>query len=652
MKEQFNKWGSTWIGIVLSGFSFLSLSAQSTDGPKGLYKLNEIVHQDGKHVEADFKQYKYCLDNNSITLSYYEPFHKTVHSFEFKVSTSNGTPLTYTGDLSKTEDKRIQAFATSDSTFTLRWFNDRSGLDQHLFPFQTNIEELYEKVDSSDVMQQAMNLFHMKFGVKTHQLQGVWKMRGVQTKGTATSQYWVMAGRGEQYAIFGSNNAVLLMAHPNFPQAQLLCQYTPCDYLSDTMIDCDGNPMIIHWFDGATISVTRLGEDGRPFVTVWDRCGLPQNIQQAFGTDVPRMMKDVSRFIVQGFMEKYGQQPDSIQKAFETFDFAVDANERNNAVFPVLMRNGFADEYKAMKDSLLARLMRAEISAEEAVARYVCWFNKDFDRHTYCMYSPIFSKLQAEYKIDYNKHIAKYAPEPVGCKVNADTYLLRLPSCMGVVPTWEWVNKKADEFKQSGCKYLILDLRGNGGGSDGYSELFTRFFGSTGMKEDERSFFRNGYENMQELKKLCESGWSEKAHVYAEGLRIEEGNYITWAQSDAGTDRYEPLVRNGAIIIDSNSGSAGEAPVHFVRTHNGCRVKVYGKERTAGCVLSLNCNYIRLPHSNIELACPKCIYDSFEATCKDRNPGYKPDVIIPLPYPEQLTDNIDSWVLWVAKKMR
>jgi hypothetical protein len=42
----------------------------------------------------------------------------------------------------------------------------------------------------------------------------------------------------------------------------------------------------------------------------------------------------------------------------------------------------------------------------------------------------------------------------------------------------------------------------------------------------------------------------------------------------------------------------------------------------------------------------------FEEACKDRNPGFKPDVMIPLPYPEQLTDNIDSWVLWVAKKMK
>ena len=443
------------------------------------------------------------------------------------------------------------------------------------------------------------------------------------------------------------------MANPNFPRAQMQCVYTACNYLNDKTIDCDGKAMIIHWFDDETISVTRIGDDGRPFVTVWDRCGLPQNIQQVFGTDVPRMKKDVSRFKLQGFMEKYGQQPDSIQKAFETFDFAIDATERNNAIFPVLMRNGYADEYNAMKDSLFARMMRAEISADEAVSRYIYWFYKDFDRHTSCSAS-FFRKLQSETLVDYSKHIAKYAPEPVGCKVNADTYLLRLPSCNGVVPTWEWLNKKADEFKQSGCKYLILDLRGNGGGSDHYSELFTKFFGSTGLKREERSYIRNSFENRKVLKMWCDEmdNVDHIKSVYAEALRADEGSLITWSLLEAGTERYEPLVRKGAIIVDNMSASAGESPVGFVHSHNGCRAKVYGKERTMGCEQSGNCIPIRLPHSHIELNCPMTVPDTFEGACKDRNPGHNPDVIIPLPYPEQLTDNIDSWVLWVAKKMR
>jgi hypothetical protein len=112
------------------------------------------------------------------------------------------------------------------------------------------------------------------------------------------------------------------------------------------------------------------------------------------------------------------------------------------------------------------------------------------------------------------------------------------------------------------------------------------------------------------------------------------------------------LVRKGAIIVDNKSASAGESPVHFVRTNNGCRAKVYGKDRTAGCAESSDVHRIRLPHSNIIFTYPTIIDSTYDQLCKERNPGYKPDVIIPLPYPEQLTDNIDSWVKWVAKKMR
>ena len=70
---------------------------------------------------------------------------------------------------------------------------------------------------------------------------------------------------------------------------------------------------------------------------------------------------------------------------------------------------------------------------------------------------------------------------------------------------------------------------------------------------------------------------------------------------------------------------------------------------SAGRELSVNCNTVRLPYSDMFLTYPMTVDADFEKACKNRNPGHKPDVIIPLPYPKQLTDNIDSWVLWVQK---
>ncbi|MBO4821261.1 MAG: hypothetical protein J5548_07310 [Prevotella sp.] len=165
-----------------------SLDAQTSD-LKGLYRLTEIVHQDGKHLEAGYKQYKYCLDDLTLTLTYTPSIFKN-QPFSFSVSNPDGKPLHLTGELSKTENRGIQTFGTSDSTFTLRWYNDRSAFNEHLFPYQTNIDEKYELVrDSADVIQRSLNLLQMNLGDGRHRLQGAWKLRGIQQTNTATSQF-------------------------------------------------------------------------------------------------------------------------------------------------------------------------------------------------------------------------------------------------------------------------------------------------------------------------------------------------------------------------------------------------------------------------------------------------------------------------------
>ena len=170
---------------------------------------------------------------------------------------------------------------------------------------------------------------------------------------------------------------------------------------------------------------------------------------------------------------------------------------------------------------------------------------------------------------------------------------------------------------------------------------------------DEKSYYMNSTANNNTLEKYCVTfPGTFMDRVLAETAMAEEGSLINWNAVLKGTGAYTPLVRKGAIIIDNYSASAGEAPVRLVRNHSKSHAKVYGRERSAGCELSGNCNTIRLPHSDMFLTYPMTVDADFERACKDRNPGHKPDVIIPLPYPQQLTDNIDSWVLWVAKKMK
>ena len=635
------------------------LAAFALDGqaqisnPKGLYKLTEIVHQDGKRLEAPFKQYKLCQDSLSLMLEYTEPVFSSL-PFNFTFYKSNdGKPLLYTGELSKTENKGLQIFDVTESTFTLRWFNEWKNVNQHLFPYGTNIDELYELVtDSSDNIVKALNALQMKTGTKQHRLLGAWKLRGVQEDNIATSQYWIKRADNEKYMVFGSNCTVSFVANDKFPKGNLYCHYTPCKYLGDNFVDLTEQACMVNWFDYETISITTLDEEGRPTVSVWDRCGLPENIRQVFGSSQAPMKKDISRFMKDDFEKRYGAQPDSICKAYETFNYAADVNEKNNAIFPVLMKCGFEGEYKAMRDALLEELMSGKKTAEEAVAHYVFWFYKNFDRHTNCS-SPTFWKLQKECHPDYHKLIGKYAPEPVARLVDKETYLLRLPSCMGKVPTMEWVKKKAEEFKQSGCKYLILDLRGNGGGDDEIGLVFTCFMCDCSAMEDEYYFYRVGAENEKRLKQYCEAAPGNFFDlVWEESKTTEDGSLIMWGSSPKGGYEYKPLVRKGAIIVDGNSASAAETPVRFVHNHSKTHAKVYGRENTNGCEQTGNYNEVRLPHSYINMRYPITVDDIFEKLCRDKSPGYKPDVIIPLPYPKKLTDNIDEWVLWVAKDLK
>lgn len=639
------------IAFLLFG-TIPTINSQSVN-PKGLYKLTEIIHANGKHLETGYNQYKYCTEDLTITLTYSDDFfmYPTV---SFNLESLDGQPLKFTGELSKTKNKGIQVISRSDTTFTLRWFNDREGLDERIFPYKTNIDEEYALVkDSTDAILQSLNLFKMGLGTKSHRLQGSWKLRGKQQSNIATSQYWVEPRENDIYQVFGEHKALKVLTNANSPAENIQCEIVPCAYLSENAYDCGGQVTILNWFDNETVSFTTLDEEGRPSVTIWDRCSLPSNIQNVFGTNIPQTKKDITRFLTDGFTKLYGNKADSIRLAFETFDFAVNANESNNAIFPILMRCGFKDEYKTLKDSLLAELLCGRMPADEAVGKYVYWFYKNFDRHTILYNSNYFHQLQPQGFVNYMEVIPVYNPEPVGCKVDKETYLLRLPSCMGDLPTWDWLIKKKEEFIKSKCKYLILDLRGNVGGSDEFSLLFTELMCNGSSIKDSKTLYLNSTTNNKMLKKMHEQNpYTYVERVLAETDTAEEGSLLEWVANSKESKNYTPMVEKGAIIIDNFCASAGESPIRMIREYSNNHVKVYGRERTMGCDKTGNCNVISLPHSNMSLCYPMVVDTEFEKTCKKKQPGHEPDVIIPLPYPKQLTDNIDPWIIWISKKMK
>ena len=58
-----------------------------------------------------------------------------------------------------------------------------------------------------------------------------------------------------------------------------------------------------------------------------------------------------------------------------------------------------------------------------------------------------------------------------------------------------------------------------------------------------------------------------------------------------------------------------------------------------------------MPNSKIGVWYATTVDSGFYEKDFSEGVGITPDVIIPLPYPRKLTDNIDEWVLWVAKDL-
>ena len=59
----------------------------------------------------------------------------------------------------------------------------------------------------------------------------------------------------------------------------------------------------------------------------------------------------------------------------------------------------------------------------------------------------------------------EYSPKSMTARVDNNTFLIRFPSCAGKEPSLKWIENSVKEYLSSGCENLILDIRGNGGGS-------------------------------------------------------------------------------------------------------------------------------------------------------------------------------------------
>ena len=330
----------------------------------------------------------------------------------------------------------------------------------------------------------------------------------------------------------------------------------------------------------------------------------------------------------------------SSKEAFkDDLDFTIADVEFNYAGFPLLTEEELV-EYDIMKAAVRDSVDTGVYSDFEGVGRYLAWFQQRHLRTCWDAHNSFWKQ-----SVNYSAHFV-YDPQSVSCRVDDDTWLIRFPSCSGN-PDGEWIAQSVKDYQESGCKYLIIDIRGNGGGSDGYFEPYLALLYDTPAATDGMDFFytKRNYRALKEyaprwMRQLAKGKDKSKERVMwtmAEEFKIEYPSVST-------------LPVAAALIIDSEVASSGEQMVLDIRASSK-RTTVYGRDNTYGVLDISNCTREELPFSKRSILIPVTVSHRLPDRGIDKE-GIAPDVRLDIPYPTRLTDNVDEWVLWVAEDLK
>ena len=352
--------------------------------------------------------------------------------------------------------------------------------------------------------------------------------------------------------------------------------------------------------------------------------------------------------------------PDSLKRDLEDYDYLASFVEENYAPFDAIMQKGYKREYKALKKQIRKQLCEGDKDLEQAATDYVLWFYTRFDRHI-LLESETFHMAEANLAQDAivksdstlltNPGSFEYAPMPVSCKVDSLTWLIRVPSCEQ--DFHEGAIKALQQFLASDCENLIIDIRGNGGGSDAvWEQYYDLLYDHTYKREIK--WFRNTPKNLLFWKNLLEQQPSSaNANYLIEKSEASRDNFVKQGESDDGSTRQTSTrIKRAAVLIDFMTASAAESLAEFVKKHSH-RAKVYGIGNTFGCELTGNCRTEPLPNSKLGLFYATTVDSGFyEKDFTSEGLGIAPDILITLPIARKLTYNIDEWVQWVAEDLK
>ena len=354
--------------------------------------------------------------------------------------------------------------------------------------------------------------------------------------------------------------------------------------------------------------------------------------------------------------------PDSLKKDLEDYDYLVSFVEKNYAPFDAIMQKGYKREYKALKKQLRKKLSNGDASLERTATDYILWFYSQFDRHISLKNSDLFQMAAQEMAMEklakedttlltnFGEN-SEYEPRPVSCKVDSLTWLIRVPSCNR--DFYDGTVNALHQFLASDCVNLIIDIRANIGGGDGVWEEYCNLLYDHPYKP-ETYWLCNTPKNLLYWKFYQEQDTSSVfLRQLIERCEASKKKFEKYMETDDGSNHQQSTrIKHAAILVDNATASAAESLAQYVKKYSN-RAKVYGLGNTYGCELTGNCRTELLPNSRFGVFYATTVDSGFfEKDFSTEGLGIPPDVIIPLPFPRKLTDNIDDWVLWVAKDLK
>lgn len=270
---------------IVAFATIMSTYAQTTQNPKGLYRLKQFIYEDGSTAPPNNRempgaiQYIYAADAAGLTIFYW-PATSPTQWGRIQIDIRGGNhPILNTGEKPQGPDGHgTQIFNVDDLQFYHKWYNSRWPRLSNLNEF---ITEVFTKENLQPEMVQTLNILEGKTDTKGNKIYGWWFRVAATSAPDGTGKRTSIPALWKAYSPEQSL-VVSLLGNGN----ALQCNPTnTVKYENDSLIYEVGHPCNIHWLNDNCHALTFVQENGKPLTEIWVRSGLPKNWQNIFNTD-------------------------------------------------------------------------------------------------------------------------------------------------------------------------------------------------------------------------------------------------------------------------------------------------------------------------------------------------------------------------------